>query len=283
MGGMSEVIEARDPGRSIRSYLQTATAKNGSLMALSGSLGAHAACADVESQVKIARFGRGMGIAWQIWDDVIDLTASESATGKSSSDLAGGIITLPVLFALDDDLELRQEFGTACAAGHDLEQFREAILATEGVPLALSLADEVAAAAEREAADVPESDRLRNELDEVRARHSRLIQRVSSPSGSGIDIHDLLDGGRALSSDVAAASRPDVAVELAEVAARLFSGLSERPESLADATAVLNADRILAIALGLFDPRDAKSFDSHADRLIEIFNRELVALSPAGN
>ena len=47
-------------------------------------------------------FGLNLGIAYQVYDDCLDLFGSESSTGKSlGSDLAGGKITLPLLVALD--------------------------------------------------------------------------------------------------------------------------------------------------------------------------------------
>ena len=52
-------------------------------------------------------FGRNIGIAFQIMDDLLDFTASEDSLGKpSGADLSLGIATAPVLFAAQEFPEL---------------------------------------------------------------------------------------------------------------------------------------------------------------------------------
>jgi octaprenyl-diphosphate synthase len=58
------------------------------------------ATADQEEQV--ARYGRDLGMAFQIVDDVLDLTASEKVLGKPvASDLREGKVTMAVIHALE--------------------------------------------------------------------------------------------------------------------------------------------------------------------------------------
>ena len=53
-------------------------------------------------QQKLAEYGRNLGMAFQIVDDVLDLTASEEVLGKPvASDLREGKATMAVLHALD--------------------------------------------------------------------------------------------------------------------------------------------------------------------------------------
>jgi octaprenyl-diphosphate synthase len=56
-----------------------------------------------DQQHRLAEYGRNLGMAFQIVDDVLDLTASEEVLGKPvASDLREGKATMAVLHALQD-------------------------------------------------------------------------------------------------------------------------------------------------------------------------------------
>jgi octaprenyl-diphosphate synthase len=66
-------------------------------MRLGGILGG----ATPEQEERLGRYGRDLGMAFQIVDDVLDLTASESVLGKPvASDLREGKVTMAVIHAL---------------------------------------------------------------------------------------------------------------------------------------------------------------------------------------
>ena len=57
---------------------------------------------DQEKQA-IAEYGRNLGIAFQIFDDILDFTATEAELGKpAGSDIKEGQINIPVLYALEE-------------------------------------------------------------------------------------------------------------------------------------------------------------------------------------
>ena len=67
-------------------------------MRLGGILGG----ATPEQEERLAQYGRDLGMAFQIVDDVLDLTASESVLGKPvASDLREGKVTMAVIHALE--------------------------------------------------------------------------------------------------------------------------------------------------------------------------------------
>jgi octaprenyl-diphosphate synthase len=67
-------------------------------MRLGGILGG----ATAEQEENLAQYGRDLGMAFQIVDDVLDLTASESVLGKPvASDLREGKVTMAVIHALE--------------------------------------------------------------------------------------------------------------------------------------------------------------------------------------
>jgi octaprenyl-diphosphate synthase len=58
--------------------------------------------ATTEQEDRLGQYGRNLGLAFQIVDDVLDLTASESVLGKPvASDLREGKVTMSVIHALE--------------------------------------------------------------------------------------------------------------------------------------------------------------------------------------
>lgn len=79
-------------------YLQIVAAKTGELCAVSCRLGALYARADKSVVDALDRYGRLLGIAFQIADDVLDMNGTEDETGKTlGSDLAQRKLTLPLI------------------------------------------------------------------------------------------------------------------------------------------------------------------------------------------
>jgi octaprenyl-diphosphate synthase len=82
-------------------YLSIIEAKTAELCACCCRLGAHYAGASPEREEALERFGRNLGIAFQIADDLLDLVGNESAMGKSlGTDLDKQKPTLPIIHLL---------------------------------------------------------------------------------------------------------------------------------------------------------------------------------------
>jgi octaprenyl-diphosphate synthase len=82
-------------------YLEILDAKTAALCACCCQLGAHYAGASTALTQHLTQFGRKLGIAFQIADDLLDLVGNESTVGKSlGSDLAKQKPTLPLIRAL---------------------------------------------------------------------------------------------------------------------------------------------------------------------------------------
>jgi octaprenyl-diphosphate synthase len=79
-------------------YYDIIAAKTAELCACSCELGAHYAGASPEMVTGMAAFGRDLGIAFQIADDVLDVAGDESTVGKSlGTDLEQQKPTLPII------------------------------------------------------------------------------------------------------------------------------------------------------------------------------------------
>jgi len=83
-------------------YLGIIEAKTAELYACSCRLGAHFADAGEDAEATMAAYGRYLGIAFQIADDLLDLVGDEATTGKSlGTDLDKQKPTLPVIRVLE--------------------------------------------------------------------------------------------------------------------------------------------------------------------------------------
>jgi octaprenyl-diphosphate synthase len=79
-------------------YLAIIEAKTAELCACCCRLGAHYAGASAQSEEALVRFGRHLGIAFQIADDMLDLVGDERSMGKSlGTDLEKQKPTLPLI------------------------------------------------------------------------------------------------------------------------------------------------------------------------------------------
>jgi farnesyl diphosphate synthase/geranylgeranyl diphosphate synthase type II len=65
-------------------------------------MGGIAANADVDRMAALERYGRAIGLAFQIMDDVLDVTSTTSALGKTTGrDVVLGKSTYPALLGVD--------------------------------------------------------------------------------------------------------------------------------------------------------------------------------------
>jgi octaprenyl-diphosphate synthase len=84
------------------SYFAIIEGKTAELTAVACRLGAHYAGADAETTGALESYGRNLGIAFQIADDVLDIWGEERVTGKSlGTDLEKQKLTLPVIRLLE--------------------------------------------------------------------------------------------------------------------------------------------------------------------------------------
>ncbi len=84
--------------------------KTACLFSVCMRMGAILGGASPEQEENLARYGHDLGMAFQIVDDVLDLTASESVLGKPvASDLREGKVTMAVIHALERCTPLERE------------------------------------------------------------------------------------------------------------------------------------------------------------------------------
>lgn len=128
-GEMLQTLRSGDLSLSLDEYYQIIEAKTAELCACCCELGALHASAPDETTDRLKAYGRNLGIAFQIVDDMIDLLGNEQTTGKTSAaDLAKQKLTLPLIHARDTLVNgPRTAFMTLLEQGRhtDLKQIRQ--------------------------------------------------------------------------------------------------------------------------------------------------------------
>ncbi len=100
-GEVGQLRYAFDSARPEAAYLSSIAGKTASLMATSARVGGIVSGAPRPWIDALTGYGRALGMAFQIWDDVRDLVCSEEHLGKPAGhDMVEGTYTLPVLRAL---------------------------------------------------------------------------------------------------------------------------------------------------------------------------------------
>jgi heptaprenyl diphosphate synthase len=97
-GQIRETVGPRETDDPVEHYLAVVADKTGSLIATSGRFGAMLSGADDAVVDVMTRFGERIGTAFQLSDDILDITSESTASGKvPGTDLREGVPTLPVL------------------------------------------------------------------------------------------------------------------------------------------------------------------------------------------
>jgi octaprenyl-diphosphate synthase len=144
-----------------RTYFEIVRRKTAVLIGACCELGAQLSGAPADAVAALRRFGEGIGVAFQIQDDLLDLEGRQDVVGKSlGRDLEKGKLTLPVIIHL------------AQASGEVRERTIEAIRARDGVALLAELTASGSLAAARSRA-VELVAAARTELRHVPAGLSR--------------------------------------------------------------------------------------------------------------
>ncbi len=100
-GEVLQLLNRQDPDTTEASYLEVIHRKTAMLFEAAARLGAVCANAPPQQEDAMARFGRHLGIAYQLVDDVLDYRGRTGEIGKNvGDDLAEGKPTLPLIHAI---------------------------------------------------------------------------------------------------------------------------------------------------------------------------------------
>ncbi|RZC45921.1 hypothetical protein C5167_038871 [Papaver somniferum] len=106
-------------------------------------------------------YGRNLGLAFQLIDDVLDFTGTSASLGKGSlSDIRHGIVTAPILFAMEEFPQLRKIVDRGFHNPDDVDLAIEILGKSNGIQRAIELASEHANLAAAAIRSLPETDNV---------------------------------------------------------------------------------------------------------------------------
>ena len=148
-----------------RQYLQVIEYKTAKLFEAACRVGALIAGAGIEHETALADYGRHLGCAFQIIDDVLDYSGDAATIGKSlGDDLAEGKPTLPLIYTMRNGSPEGAECVRQALTHANRDHFQEVLAAVQSCG-ALEYAHQEAAKAAQRAIDaiaiLPESDARR--------------------------------------------------------------------------------------------------------------------------
>lgn len=144
IGEMEQIRDFFNADQSVRHYLRRIRRKTALLIAISCQLGALAADAGPDVSRLLYNYGYNVGMAFQIRDDLLDLSGTEKQIGKPpGSDMRQGNITLPVIYTLEDKAvreELLRELQYVREGPGGSQRALELVLQGDGIRRAEDLA-----------------------------------------------------------------------------------------------------------------------------------------------
>ena len=158
-GEVRQSLFRYDTGQSFESYLDKSYCKTASLIANSARAAGVLSDLPAEQLDDLYSFGRQLGLAFQVVDDILDFTGSDQQLGKpAASDLASGYLTAPALYALEERPALAVLIEREFSEAGDLEQALELVRCCEAIPRSRALSEQLSRDASKALSWLPASD-----------------------------------------------------------------------------------------------------------------------------
>jgi geranylgeranyl pyrophosphate synthase len=127
-GEVLQRAEAHDVTVTEDQYVRRCERKTADLFASACGLGALLSGAADETVGAVGSYGRLIGIAFQVLDDILDCSGDEAATGKRpGTDVRDGTVTLPMIYALEARPELAEVLRRPGPSDADVELVLRAV------------------------------------------------------------------------------------------------------------------------------------------------------------
>ncbi|PWF39039.1 octaprenyl diphosphate synthase [Massilia glaciei] len=152
-GEVLQLLNMHNPDVSQESYLNVIRSKTAKLFEAAAQLGALISGASAAEVDAAGEYGRSLGTAFQLIDDVLDYAGDATEIGKNvGDDLREGKPTLPLIYLMENGTPEQRELVRACIEQGD-EQHFDAILAAITTGGALDYTRREAEIAAQRAAD----------------------------------------------------------------------------------------------------------------------------------
>lgn len=129
-GEVLQLLNMHDPDVTEERYLQVIRSKTAKLFEAAAQLGALVAGASDDEIEAAAEYGRSLGTAFQLIDDVLDYSGNASDIGKNvGDDLREGKPTLPLIYLMQHGSPEQRQLVRACIENGDEQHFDEILAA----------------------------------------------------------------------------------------------------------------------------------------------------------
>ncbi len=165
-GEIQQGLNAFETDFSIAAYLDKSYYKTASLLANSAKAAGTLSEMSADTCEKLYLYGRNLGLAFQIVDDILDFTATAEVLGKpAGSDLASGNLTAPTLYAMEEHPQLGELIATEFEDEQDLTKALALIADSKGIEKSRALAQHHAQLAVAQLTGLAPSDSLQALVD----------------------------------------------------------------------------------------------------------------------
>ena len=104
-------------------------------------------------------FGKNIGLAFQVVDDILDFTGNDKQLGKPAvSDLASGYLTAPVLYALEENKNLSVLINRELVEKEDLNNALSIVMDSQAIKRSRKLAEDFAIRSNEAISWLPDSE-----------------------------------------------------------------------------------------------------------------------------
>jgi len=156
-GEVLQLLNMHNPDVNEEDYLRVIRSKTAKLFEAAAQLGALISGADEAGIEAAGEYGRSLGTAFQLIDDVLDYSGNAAEIGKNvGDDLREGKPTLPLIYLMENGTAEQRELVRTCIENGD-EQHFDQILAAITSSGALDYTRQEAQKAARRAADAVQS------------------------------------------------------------------------------------------------------------------------------
>lgn len=132
-GEVLQLLNMHDPDVDEARYLQVIHSKTAKLFEAAAELGALIAGAPEAEIAAAAEYGRSLGTAFQLIDDVLDYVGNADEIGKNvGDDLREGKPTLPLIYLMKNGSAAQRELVRSCITNGDEQHFQEILEAISG-------------------------------------------------------------------------------------------------------------------------------------------------------
>ena len=158
-GEIKQNLNRFDSAQSFSKYINKSYCKTASLIANSCKAAGVLSDLNDEKLTSLYDFGKNIGLAFQVVDDILDFTGNDKQLGKPAvSDLASGYLTAPVLYALEENKKLSVLINRELAEKDDLDEALNIIMNSKAIESSRKLAEDFAMLSKEAIVWLPDSE-----------------------------------------------------------------------------------------------------------------------------